>query len=293
MEGILPLLKPPGMTSSDVVVRVRRLLGGVKTGHLGTLDPAAAGVLPLLLGPATRLAPYVADEPKEYLAEVQLGIATDSGDATGRPMREAPLPPLDPVFLQESLQPFVGEILQVPPMASAVKVGGRRLYEHFRRGETVNRPARTVQVHGIELLETVPGGLVRLRILCGKGTYIRTLAEDWAAHIGSAAHLRFLLRTRVGIFPLERAITLDEIRQGQAASALVSSAAALAHLPAMEVSPADVAMVRVGRFPPLPPLAGVFTLVDRQGRLLAVARMEEGSPRYLRGMASEGGENGP
>lgn len=201
MTGVLPLDKTAGVTSFDAVALVRRRLGLKRVGHAGTLDPAATGVLPILLGEATKLMAYLADQDKEYVATLRLGVTTDTGDLSGRVTAERPVPSLDRAQLADAVQPFVGRIKQVPPMYSAVHHDGRRLYELARQGVEVPREPREVVIHAIEVQE-VAGARLRLRVVCGKGTYLRSLAVDLGAALACGAAVECLVRTRVGPFAL-------------------------------------------------------------------------------------------
>jgi tRNA pseudouridine55 synthase len=204
-SGVLVVDKAAGITSFDVVRLVRRRLRAQRVGHAGTLDPSATGVLPILIGEATKLMPYLADADKEYLATVRLGVSTDTHDLTGRVVAEAPLPPLDRAALEGAVRPFVGRIRQLPPMFSAAHHEGRRLYELAREGVEVARQAKEVVVHAITV-EDLRLPDVRLRVVCGKGTYIRSLAADLGAALGCGAAVAALVRTRVGAFTLRDAI---------------------------------------------------------------------------------------
>ncbi len=211
MNGFLVLNKPLGMSSSACVVRVRkRLPRGSAVGHGGTLDPQAEGVLPICIGAATRLFDYIIEKKKVYVAQLQLGQETDTQDATGQVIRERP------VFagrteIEAVLPRFTGEILQIPPMYSALHSGGKRLYELARRGETVELQPRPCRVDAIRLLEQTGENRYRLEIACGKGVYIRTLCHDIGQALGCGGHMASLLRTRAGVFSLEKALTLEEI----------------------------------------------------------------------------------
>lgn len=210
MNGFLVIDKPTGRTSSDVVVRVRRRLPkGTAIGHAGTLDPDASGVLPLMLGKATRLFDYVVDKRKTYVAELQLGVETDTQDASGQVVAEKPVL-VDEAALKAVLPALTGDILQVPPMYSALKQGGQRLYKLARKGETVERPARPCHVDDIRLLENLGGDRYRIRVDCGKGVYIRTLCYDIGQALGCGAHMASLRRTAAGIFTLGNAHTLQD-----------------------------------------------------------------------------------
>lgn len=218
-DGIMNVLKPPGLTSHDVVSRIRRIYRQKKAGHAGTLDPDAAGVLPVFLGTATRLLEYAATGSKEYRAEGCFGIRTDTGDDSGRVAEERPVPPLTEAELEACLARFRGTILQTPPMYSALKVNGKKLYQYARQGIEIEREPRPVVIHKLELLDWDPP-YFRLAIGCSKGTYIRTLLEDIAAALGTAAHMTFLLRTRVDGFLLTEARTLEEVEADPQAALL-------------------------------------------------------------------------
>lgn len=209
-SGVLVVDKAPGLTSFDVVALVRRQLRVRRIGHAGTLDPAARGVLPILVGEATKLQPYLGERDKEYVATVRFGVTTDTQDMGGQVLTTAAVPPLSADGLARIAAAFVGRIAQVPPMYSAVHHGGRRLYELARRGQEVDRPAREVVVHSI-IVEDIQVPLARLRIMCGKGTYIRTIAADLGQTLGCGAALERLVRTRVGPFTLAEAVPSTEI----------------------------------------------------------------------------------
>lgn len=211
-NGFLNVLKPPGMTSHDVVSFVRRVYGQKKVGHAGTLDPAAAGILPVALGQATRLLEYITDVNKTYRTELTLGYETDSGDDTGKVVQSASF--LMPSFqeINDTLQTFCGEIKQIPPMYSAIKVDGTKLYELARKGLSVEVPERTVYIHKISLLE-VKADHFLFDVDCSKGTYIRTLCMDIGRKLNIPAVMSFLIRSRVGDFSLDNTYTLEEIQK--------------------------------------------------------------------------------
>jgi tRNA pseudouridine55 synthase len=214
-SGILLVDKAAGMTSFDVVGLVRRRLGARRVGHAGTLDPDASGVLPTLVGEATKLMAYLSDQDKEYLATIRLGVVTDTQDLGGRVLRTAPVPTLEGEALARAARAFVGRIPQVPPMFSAVHHEGRRLYELARQGREVPRPARQVVVHAITV-EAVALPSVRLRIVCGKGTYVRALAADLGQALGCGAALEQLVRSRVGPFTLAEAMSSEQVAAASA-----------------------------------------------------------------------------
>ena len=208
MDGVLPVNKEAGWTSHDVVARVRQQLGGVKVGHAGTLDPAATGLLPILIGKGTRVAEYLVNWDKEYRAQLRLGETTDTLDATGTVLERESTVHLTPSAIVEAVGRFRGEIQQVPPMYSAVKIDGVPLYRSARAGKTVPRETRTVFIHELDVLD-VTGQDVGLRVVCSKGTYIRTLCADIGRVLGVGGHLRTLQRTRVGPLTLDGALTID------------------------------------------------------------------------------------
>ncbi|WP_127580702.1 tRNA pseudouridine(55) synthase TruB [Paenibacillus koleovorans] len=244
-EGVLPVLKPPGFTSHDVVAKARRLLGMKRIGHTGTLDPQVTGVLPLCLGRATRVVEYIQELPKEYEAELTIGYATDTEDWTGQVTAQVERAELSREQLLEVLQRFVGSIEQVPPMYSAVRVDGKRLYELARQGQEVERTARTVQIYRLELLHSeleLDHPKVRFRVLCSKGTYIRTLCVDIGRALGYPSVMSELVRTSTGQIALERCLSLPDIERlvqaGELEQHLIPTDQAIAHLPKLQVDAA-------------------------------------------------------
>ncbi|MBP1155960.1 MULTISPECIES: tRNA pseudouridine(55) synthase TruB [unclassified Paenibacillus] len=218
LEGILPIWKPKGFTSHDVVAKVRRIVRIKRIGHTGTLDPQVTGVLPLCIGRATRLVEYVQEMPKSYEAVLLLGLSTDTQDLSGQVLQrlERPGDLLTPQQVTEAIAKFVGTIEQVPPMYSAVKVEGRRLYELARQGVEVERKARTVTIYSIEVLNTDWSGElpeVRFRVSCSKGTYIRTLCADIGEALGIPAVMGELVRTSTGNIGPEQCLTLEQVEE--------------------------------------------------------------------------------
>ena len=253
LDGILIIDKPAGITSHDVVARVRRALRTKRVGHTGTLDPFATGVMVVLVGKATRLARFLDKDEKEYEAEVQFGWETDTGDNTGVRTADCGLrtaevaEQLASVDWHEVLSYFRGSIKQVPPMYSAKKIEGKKLYELARKGIEVEREAVEVTIHKIEIYREpaphTPQSAVRLRVACSAGTYIRTLAEDIGRAIGFLAHLTALRRTRAGKFSLEHAFTLEALSTHDSPGTfLLPIENAVSHLPAFTL-PED----RVGK----------------------------------------------
>lgn len=237
MNGFLIANKPTGITSSNLVVFVRkRLPRGTAVGHGGTLDPEASGVLPVCVGSATRLFDYIIDKQKVYVAELQLGVETDTQDAAGNVVRECEVSASED-DVRFAIRDFIGDIEQIPPMYSAVKRGGKRLYQLARKGETVEVEPRKCRVDDIELIERTSENRYRIRVSCGRGVYIRTLCHDIGQKLGCGAHMASLERVRAGIFDIEHALTREEIdsayQNGTLAEKLLPLDAPLGHLPAV------------------------------------------------------------
>ena len=209
MDGVINVYKEKGFTSHDVVAKMRGILKQKKIGHTGTLDPAAEGVLPVCLGKGTRLCDLLTDKSKTYRAVMLLGVETDTQDTTGQILRECPVQVTEEDVRREVLR-FVGDYDQIPPMYSALKVNGKKLYELAREGVEVERKARPVVIHEIEI-EEIDLPRVTMTVSCSKGTYIRTLCHDIGARLGCGAAMESLLRTRVGMFSLADSLTLSEI----------------------------------------------------------------------------------
>lgn len=263
MDGVLVIDKPSGLTSHDVVARARHILHERRIGHTGTLDPFATGVLVVLLGKATRLAQFLSGADKEYDAIIRLGFATDTGDRTGNPIPGLQLPPnrtWNEPEIEAAMAGLRGDIDQVPPMYSAKKIGGKKLYELARRGESVDRQAIHVCIHEFEAIrpdgELVKDNLdgtfdLRARVACSSGTYVRTLAEDFGKRLYVGAHLAELRRTRVGDLKIEQAITLEQLKvhfgEESLGAILLPPSAALSRMPFVHLSGEDVARANHGR----------------------------------------------
>lgn len=296
MNGVIVIDKPEGLTSFDVVARARRRFGTRRIGHTGTLDPMATGVLPLCVGEATRIAQFLTCDDKAYEAELALGASTDTQDRTGQIIATAPVPSLGKADLERALDAFRGEIDQVPPMFSAIRVNGERLHTLARRGESIERPARRVTIHGLDLLEH-DGARLRLRIACSKGTYVRALVHDLGESLGCHAHLTALRRLRAGHFAIEDATplaTLDSLTDEALAERLISERDALATQPEILLDEATARRVRHGQkllFADIStdsaiPSGHPLRLTDRcTERLLAIAERRGASLRYLRVLA--------
>lgn len=252
VDGILLLNKPAGMTSNQALQRIRRLLNAAKGGHTGALDPAATGMLPLCFGEATKVCAYLLDADKTYRVTAKLGSATDTGDADGAEIARADVPALSAAEWQAVLDAFLGESMQVPPMYSALKKGGKRLYELARRGVEVEREPRRIHIDAIELLE-IAGSRLVFRVRCSKGTYVRSLVENLAARVGTVAHTARLHRETVGPFETDEMLDLPavEARAGEGPDALRACLAnadtALRGLPRCSVADSEALRFRTGQ----------------------------------------------
>lgn len=216
VSGVILIDKPKGLTSQQVVSKVKYLLkspvhDSKKAGHTGTLDPMATGLLPVCLGEATKFSHYQLDADKSYQATIKLGIQTDTGDAEGKIVAEKPVPKLSLSELEQATAKFFGDILQVPPMYSALKKDGKKLYEYAREGIEIERPARPINIKNLSLALTEAADELLLTVTCSKGTYVRVLAEDIAQALGTLGHLTVLRRIQVGHFDIDQALTLDQL----------------------------------------------------------------------------------
>jgi tRNA pseudouridine55 synthase len=282
ISGFLAVDKPSGITSHDVVAAVRRATGIRKSGHAGTLDPMATGLVVVALGRATRLIRFVQEGRKEYFATARFGVATDSLDADGEVTERLEMD-VSLADVRQGATTLVGEIMQVPPMVSALKVGGRRLYELAREGQEVERQARPVRVDEFEVLSVGdgPNPDVTFRVICGKGTYVRVLADDLARRFGGRAHLTDLRRTRSGSFDVSaHGVSLAQL-EDEWSDAVIDPAAALTELPLIEVDAVEAEAVAHGR--PLQrtpfPEGTIARVVDGEGALLAVSRVDADATR--------------
>ncbi|RPI27593.1 MAG: tRNA pseudouridine(55) synthase TruB [Acidobacteria bacterium] len=268
MDGLLIIDKPPGPTSHDAVYQAKRLLK-TKVGHTGTLDPLAAGVLPLLLGRATRLARFFQGEDKEYLAEIRLGQTTDTYDGEGRVLEQKPVPDLSLDEMEETLDLFRGEIRQRAPRYSAIKVQGRKLYELARKDIEVTPPERTVQINTLEILEWGTDRL-RVRVECSTGTYVRSLAHDIGQQIGCGAFLTSLERTRSGAFHLSQAVPLADLADSWQ-NALIPLDQLLPEIPRLNLDEATATRVRHGNaFAATAPALNSDCRLFHNGQLIAI-----------------------
>jgi tRNA pseudouridine55 synthase len=277
-SGLLLVDKPAGISSAAVVARVRRVFDGAKAGHTGTLDPFATGLLPLCLGEGTKLAAYLTESDKRYEGVIRLGMTTDTLDRTGTVLQTSPVPEIAPEALEAIAASFRGEIEQVPPSFSAIKRGGRPMYELARRGEAPELEPRRVRVDRLELGPAGPDR-ISVAIDCSKGFYVRSLAHDIGVRIGCGAVLEELRRTKVGQLTLEGAISLEELEsRGAEAARLVCLDEALGHMRRIAITPADAESLRLGRQNPLarlePGRPGERIRLVEGRELVAVARCD-------------------
>ncbi|MDA8429272.1 MAG: tRNA pseudouridine(55) synthase TruB [Geobacteraceae bacterium] len=284
INGFIVIDKPAGITSHDVVSRVRRILGTRKVGHTGTLDPFATGVLPVAVNDATKAIPFLDEGVKCYEAVMQLGVATDTLDMTGMIVCEADWQSVTQERIESLFKRFTGHLTQIPPMYSAIKCDGQPLYKLARKGQVVARKTRDITVYSLELLSFVPP-FSEFRVVCSRGTYVRTLADDIGTVLGCGAALKELRRTASGPFRISTSSTLDTleeaVRLGTLGTLTVSPCAALAHLPEVMLSAAGMIHVRHGRSPGWQDVAvatpskyeeNAFVRLTFNGDLIAVAQ---------------------
>ncbi len=283
VHGIVLLDKPAGMTSNAALQAVKRLYDAQKAGHTGSLDPLATGLLPICLGEATKVSAFLLDADKHYRFTVRLGERTDSGDADGEIVERREPGAVDRSSLEPVLARFTGEIEQVPPMHSALKRGGRPLYEYARRGEEVERASRPTMIHRLDLL-AVDGPAVELAVHCAKGTYVRTLAEDIGEALGCGGHVTALRRTGSGPFVEPRMVTLDELQEraeGEGPEGLdrclTPTDRALADWPGIEVAAGLAAFLRQGQAVQIPkaPTEGILRLYEAGGGFIGMGHVQD------------------
>lgn len=277
MHGFINIDKPLGITSHDVVSRLRRITRIKRIGHAGTLDPAASGVLVVAVGQATRLIEYIQDDTrKRYRAKITLGSATDSDDATGSVIATAPVPTLTQSTIETVLAGLTGEIMQVPPKVSALHVDGQRMYDLARQGKAPELPARPVTVYAITLCHWNVD-TIEIDVECGKGTYIRSIARDIGLMLGTHAHLSALRRTMVGSFGDTDALTLDTLTLEQVHTHLISPLHAIDHLAQITIDDEQVRRVRNGlSLRTNDTIDDEVAVCDSQHQLIAIARRTNG-----------------
>jgi tRNA pseudouridine55 synthase len=294
MNGILPLWKPRGMTSHDCVFKLRKLLRTKKVGHTGTLDPEVSGVLPICIGRATKIAEYITSAGKTYEGEVTLGSSTTTEDAWGKVVETKQVEkPIDRSRVQEVLNNLTGEITQTPPMYSAVKVNGKRLYEYARKGIEVERPSRKVHIQQLELLNewTELDGkypAFTFKVSCSKGTYVRTLAVEIGEQLGYPAHMSALTRTRSASFTQADCFTLEQVgeyvQSERAADLLLPLESGLSHLPKMAISDTLAEKVKNGARLQEPEDWPVDSEVamEHDGRVIAIYQSHPDKPEVIK-----------
>jgi tRNA pseudouridine55 synthase len=284
VSGVLVVDKPVGLTSHDVVQIIRRGTNIRRAGHTGTLDPRASGVLVVLIGPAVRLSEYVSASDKRYQATVHLGSTTDTFDAEGRITSSASVENISEEQFEDALQQFIGEIQQVPPPYSAVKVQGRKAYERAREGEEIELEPRTIHVYSLELLEWNPPEAV-IDVFCSSGTYVRSLANDLGTALGCGAHLVGLRRTKSGRFTLRDAVSLRRLQEsfhvGDWYKYLIPAAEALGDWEMVELDGDQVELIRHGhRVPAEPGSTGWVRGISQQGDLVALLELDEATNEW-------------
>ncbi|MBE0685992.1 MAG: tRNA pseudouridine(55) synthase TruB [Anaerolineaceae bacterium] len=277
ISGVIVIDKPIGMTSHDVVQIVRKGTNIRRAGHTGTLDPRASGVLVVLVGPAVRLSEYVSASDKRYQAVIQLGTTTDTYDADGRVLSTTSVDISEKQF-DDVLQSFVGQIEQVPPPYSSVKVKGRHAYDMARNGEEVDLEPRTINVYNLDLLEWAPPEAV-IDVYCSSGTYVRSLAHDLGEKLGCGAHLIGLRRTKSGRFTLRDAVPLRKLREAFENDTwqnfIIPAAEALSDWPAVELSNEQLDIVRHGRRIPAEPGVGTMArAISEEGELIGLLELD-------------------
>jgi tRNA pseudouridine55 synthase len=279
IDGLLVVDKPEGITSLDVVKEIKHRFGVKKAGHIGTLDPFATGVLPVVMNEGTKLVPFLEDGPKEYVATLQLGEETDTDDRTGKVVLRKPWQAVQPEKIEALVHTFLGKIRQMPPMFSALKMQGAPLYRFARKGITVERKEKEVEIYDIQM-ENIELPLVRFKVFCSKGTYIRALGRDIGRRIGCGAHLLCLRRTRSGSFTLEQAIAWEGLTLLSKSDALhpwlISLRAALPGLPEVIGDKPLVRKVRFGREMIVQDLSRQKLPAFEKGEWLKMSSPEEG-----------------
>ena len=275
-DGILIIDKPAGWTSMDVCAKLRGIFHEKRVGHGGTLDPMATGVLPVFIGRATRAVQFAEKGDKEYIADLQLGLTSDTQDSTGTILSRAPVR-VSRAEVEAALPAFTGDLLQTPPMYSAVKIQGKKLYQLARKGKEVERPARPVTIRTLEVLEEGPEHTYKLRVLCSKGTYVRTLCHDIGARLGCGAVMTGLRRTMAAGFTLAEAVTLEQVQQSEDPAALLRGTDTLfSDRPALTLTGPAERKLRNGMTlrPDDAPPAGEYRVYGADGAFLALCRSD-------------------
>lgn len=294
ITGIINIWKEAGMTSFDVVAKLRRIVGQKKIGHTGTLDPMAVGVLPVALGKATKICSHLEDQTKTYRAVMRLGVETDTEDMTGTVLQEAVVA-VSETAVREVIEGFVGDYMQVPPMYSALKVEGKKLYQLARKGIVIEREARLRQIYHIEIVEmALP--LVTFSVKCSKGTYIRTLCADIGRRLGCGAAMDSLIRSRVGSCDEKTAISLSHLNElaqrGELASVVMPIEAVLPEYPRLQVTEQEDRQVHNGGPLERPYQSDEILVYDSEKQLIGLYRWQAEKQRYKpKTMFFEGGQS--
>lgn len=291
IHGWLVLDKPLGLTSTQALGKARRLVGGTKAGHGGTLDPLATGVLALAFGEATKVIPYILDGDKEYEFTVRWGQQTATDDAEGEVIAESPNRPTE-AEIRAVFPSFFGQISQLPPLFSAIKVHGQRAYDLARAGQIPDIAPRPVMIYKLELVEMIDKDHTSFRVACGKGMYVRALARDLAILLGTKGHVVALRRTKAGPFRVENAFSLEKLEdlahKGQAEEALLEIGAALDDIPGLNLSPSEAQRLRAGQSLLIRPdqlslMEQPVIMASFQGQPVALVEVRDGSLTVVRG----------
>ncbi|HHW56594.1 MAG TPA: tRNA pseudouridine(55) synthase TruB [Clostridia bacterium] len=281
MEGVLNVLKPPGMTSHDIVNFIRKIYKIQKVGHTGTLDPDAVGVLPLCVGNATKFVSFLIEEDKRYRFEITFGITTDTFDKSGKVIKSGPVRTLEEQELRQILNKFQGKIKQTPPMYSAKKVKGKKLYEYAREGKNIDIPPIEVTIYEIEVVEYEPPYRILMDVKCSKGTYIRALVRDICKELNMPGYMSMLIRTEVGPFKIENAYTVEEIKEGKAIFEPIDK---FIPLPSVQLNKIEAKKILKGQFIKNNSLleTSFLKLYDNNGKFLGIGVLEENKIRPKR-----------
>lgn len=278
-NGIIIIDKPDGWTSMDVCAKLRGMFHEKRVGHAGTLDPMATGILPVFIGRATRAVEFTEEYDKEYVAGLRLGVVTNTQDTTGEILEQRPVT-VSRAQVEEALGAFRGEIRQIPPMYSAIKIGGKKLYELARKGKEVERPPRQITIHELELLGETEHGDYLLRVVCSKGTYVRTLCHDLGQALGCGGTMSSLRRTRVG--PFREGISLEAVQaaadEGRGEALLVSVEGCFARYPLLTASQVEEnRFIRNGTAYPCDAPEGLYRVRGEGGNFLMLGQVQEGT----------------
>ena len=273
LNGVVVIDKPMDWTSMDVCAKLRGVFGEKRVGHAGTLDPMATGVLPVFVGRATRAVDFVNEGEKEYIAQLRLGLVTDTQDTTGNVLEQHNLPSDAHAKLEEILPRFTGEIAQIPPMYSAIKIRGRKLYDLARKGVEVERKPRPVTIHALEILEG-EGSDFTLRVVCSKGTYVRTLCHDMGKALGCGGTMAGLRRTRVGQFTQENAVTLEDLTAAKDPAAYLRGVDSCFDAPCVTIDALALKRALCGNPFPLEAEPGEYKVYDPDGAFLLLGKCD-------------------